>query len=62
MADQPWQQPIRPMEVQPINSALWCRVLFMRPRSRRGWEVVVESGNVWTNDDAAIREVKHDRA
>jgi hypothetical protein len=54
----PWQQPIRPLEVKPDKSAIWCRVLFIRPRTPRGWEVIVESGNVWTSDDSFMREVQ----
>jgi hypothetical protein len=53
----PWQQPIRPLEVCPDKATIWCRVLFIRPRTPRGWEVIVESGNVWTSDDSCIREV-----
>jgi hypothetical protein len=53
----PYQQPIRPLEVKPDKSAIWCRVLFIRPRTPRGWEVVVESGNVWTEENAILREV-----
>jgi hypothetical protein len=53
----PWQQPIRPLEVKPDKSAIWCRVLFIRPVHPRGWEVIVESGNVWTSDNSCIREV-----
>jgi hypothetical protein len=45
------------LEVKPDKCAIWCRVLFIRPRTLRGWEVVVESGNVWTEENAILREV-----
>jgi hypothetical protein len=54
----PWQQPIRPLEVLIPTTEIWNQVLFIRPRSERGWEVITRSGNVWNNDDTLIREVK----
>jgi hypothetical protein len=51
----PWQQPIRPLEVLIPNTDLWATVLFIRPRTDRGWEVTTLSGNVWNNLEAELR-------
>ena len=53
-----WQQPIRSLEVYPTELEVWRPVLFIRPRTERGWEAMTVSGAVWTNEDASIREVK----
>ncbi len=77
MADQPWQQPIRPMELQPNveKNGTWYPVMFFRvwvvfiqedaftvPWKDEGWEAMTTGGNVWNNKNAMIREVAHDRA
>ncbi len=54
----PWQQPIRPLEVYPTPLELWRPVLFIRPRTNGGWEVITVAGSTWSNDDSTIREVK----
>jgi len=55
-----WQQPIRPLSVMPDNADFWIRVLFIRPRTERGWEALCESGNVWTDLNSSIRPVHID--
>ncbi len=52
----PWQQPIRPLWVIPDSMSYGKYVLFIRPRSTRGWEVIVTSGNVWTDENSMIYE------
>ena len=54
----PWQQPIRPMEVYPTELEMWRPILFIRPRTNGGWEVITVAGGVWTDETASIREVK----
>ena len=51
----PWQQPIRPLEVQPNNTDLWIMVLFIRPRTGNGWEVISAGGHTYDEDDAMLR-------
>jgi len=55
----PWQQPIRPLEVHPIlnENDRWYPVLFIRPRTERGWEVITYNGVNWDTENALIREV-----
>ena len=51
-----WQQPIRPLEVQPNNTDLWIMVLFIRPRNYTGgWDVMSAGGHVYGEKDALIR-------
>lgn len=54
----PWQQPIRPLEVYPTPLELWRPVLFIRPHTDGGWEVMTVAGSTWTNNDSTIREVQ----
>ncbi len=56
----PWQQPIQPLEVLIPNTNLWATVLFVRPRTDRGWEVTTLSGNVWNNLEAELRLARLD--
>jgi hypothetical protein len=51
----PWQQPIRPLEVLIPKTDMWATVLFIRPRTTRGWEVVSMAGNVWNDLEAELR-------
>jgi len=52
----PWQQPIRPLEVLvPRTANLWATVLFIRPKTDRGWEVITMVGNVWSDLEAELR-------
>lgn len=53
----PWQQPIRPLEVHPnANETLaWYPVLFIRPATDRGWQVITFNGLLWETDDAMLR-------
>ena len=54
----PWQQPIRPLEVNPNQTPeLWIVVLFIRPRTGNGWEVISAGGHTYNEDDAMLREV-----
>lgn len=51
----PWQQPIRPLEVQPNGVRdLWVIVLFIRP-TQCGWEVISAGGHLYDQEDALIR-------
>ncbi len=50
-----WQQPIRPLEVQPDDTDLWIMVLFIRPRTEHGWEVISAGGHTYDEDDALLR-------
>ncbi len=52
-----WQQPIRPLEVHPNNNktGTWYPVLFIRPRTAHGWEVISAGGHTYDEDDALIR-------
>lgn len=52
-----WQQPIRPLEVHPNNNetGMWYPVLFIRPGTDRGWQVITHSGVLWESSDALIR-------
>jgi hypothetical protein len=54
----PWQQPIRPLECWPQGAEECLYVLFIRPLTPRGWEVITTSGNVWTSDNAMIQPVQ----
>jgi len=53
----PWQQPIRPLEVHPNanETGTWYPVLFIRPATGRGWEVITHNGVLWESDTALIR-------
>lgn len=51
----PWQQPIRLLEVLPNGLDMWIAVLFIRPRTGYGWEVVSAGGHIYNEDDALIR-------
>lgn len=51
----PWQQPIRPLEVQPNESDLWIMVLFIRPSTAHGWQVISAGGHVYRDDQALLR-------
>ena len=51
----PWQQPIRPLEVQPNESDLWIMVLFIRPSTAHGWQVISAGGHVYWDDQALLR-------
>lgn len=55
----PWQQPIRPLEVHPLANpdGTWYPVLFVRPATDRGWQVISYNGILWESCDALIREV-----
>ena len=50
-----WQQPIRRLEVQPNGMDMWIAVLFIRPRTAHGWEVISAGGHTYDEDDALIR-------
>ena len=51
-----WQQPIRPLEVNPNQAPdLWIAVLFIRPRTAHGWEVISAGGHTYDEDDALLR-------
>ena len=50
-----WQQPIRPLEVNPNGSDLWIAVLFIRPSTAHGWEVISAGGHTYDEDDALLR-------
>ena len=52
-----WQQPIRPLEVQRNGTNLWIAVLFIRPRTAHGWEVISAGGHTYDEDDAMLRVV-----
>lgn len=52
----PWQQPIRPLEVNPNSQPYhWYTVLFIRPRTDHGWEVISAGGHVYDDDEAMLR-------
>lgn len=53
----PWQQPIRPLEVHPFvnDDGTWYPVLFIKPGTDRGWQVITHSGVLWESSDALIR-------
>ncbi len=53
----PWQQPISPLEVHPMinKNDSWYPVLFIRPCTERGWEVITQNGVNWSNDNALLR-------
>jgi len=51
----PWQQPIRPLEVYPTELKMWRPVLFIRPKTDRGWEVITMSGSQWSSNEAVLR-------
>jgi len=55
MNEHPWQQPLRPMDVYPTGVDVWRPVLFVRPRGSMGWEAMTTSGNVWNEENSAIR-------
>jgi len=58
----PWQQPIRRLRVIPGGESFGTDVLFIRPRSIRGWEVISLAGNVWSDENSMIYEVKDEVA
>jgi hypothetical protein len=39
---------------------MWATVLFIRPRTTRGWEVVSMAGNVWSDLEAELRHAHID--
>jgi len=53
----PWQQPIKPLEVHPLanEDGMWYPVLFIRPATDRGWQVISFSGILWESSDALLR-------
>lgn len=54
-----WQQPIRAMEYQLLNTDLkhvWAPVLFIRP-TNHGWQIMGEPGLVWGPDSVTLRVV-----
>lgn len=54
----PWQQPIRPLEVNPNETPeLWITVLFIRPSTPYGWEVISAGGHTYDEYDSMLREV-----
>lgn len=55
----PWQQPIRPLEVNPNNApGHWYLVLFIRPRSNGdGWEAMSNGGRFYFSSDSMLRIV-----
>ncbi len=53
--NQPWQQPIRPLEVQPNGTDLWIMVLFIRVHNPDGWEVISAGGHSYDEEDAILR-------
>lgn len=55
----PWQQPIRPLEVNPNEApGLWVLVLFIRPSAWGSWEVTSAGGHIYNDETAILREVK----
>ena len=52
-----WQQPIKPLEVHPLanDEHMWYPVLFIRPATDRGWQVISFSGILWESSDALLR-------
>ena len=50
-----WQQPIRPLQVNPNESGLWIGVLFIRPSTDHGWEVISAGGHVYDDEGAMLR-------
>ena len=55
----PWQQPIRPLEVQPNGARdLWIPVLFIAvDQLNDGWKVLSIGGHVYRDDEALLRVV-----
>ena len=53
----PWQQPIKPLEVHPLanDDHMWYPVLFIRPGSDRGWQVITHNGVLWESHTAMLR-------
>lgn len=56
----PWQQPIRPLEVNPNNQpGHWYMVLFIRPRNNTGgWDVMSVGGHVYGEKESMLRLAK----
>jgi len=52
-----WQQPICPLEVHPLvnDNDTWYPVLFIRPATDRGWQVITHNGVLWESQDAMLR-------
>ncbi len=50
-----WEQPTRPVDVQPNGTDLWIPVLFMRPDVATGWEVISMGGHTYDSDDSMLR-------
>lgn len=52
-----WQQPIKPLEVHPLanDEHMWYPVLFIRPATDRGWQVITHNGILWESTDAMLR-------
>ena len=53
-----WEQPSRPVDVQPNGTDLWIPVLFMRPDVATGWEVISMGGHTYDSDDSMLRIAK----
>ena len=54
----PWQQPIRPLEVQAnMKPNLWVMVMFIRPYGGQGWEVISAGGHHYHDGNAMLRTV-----
>ena len=53
----PWQQPVKPLEVHPLvnDEHIWYPVLFIRPATDRGWQVITFNGILWESSDAMLR-------
>jgi len=53
----PWQQPIRPLEVHPLANPdnMWYPVLFIKPGTDCGWQVITHNGVLWESCDAMLR-------
>jgi hypothetical protein len=57
----PWQQPIRPLEVNPnVAPGQWFPVLFIAPYPVdtihvHGWQVLTYGGVHWTSQSAMLR-------
>ena len=55
----PWQQPIRPLQYQLLNTEhpdRWSWVLFIRP-TNESWQIMGEPGMIWGPDSVTLRVV-----
>ena len=55
----PWQQPIRPLQYQLLNTEhpdRWSWVLFIRP-TNESWQIMGGPGVVWGPDSVTLRVV-----